>query len=85
MSIEFSTNMLYIGIAVLLTILTVYLLFYWEDWLKLTFRLPVINLLTLVVLLILGTIEQFYLTCHPEKRNKLFRTSIFQRFFNTRY
>ena len=40
-----------------------------------------INLVTLIILLILGIIEEFYLTCHPEERTTYIRTSIFQKCF----
>lgn len=68
--------------VVLVIMFSISLMFYWEGkmrwwWL----RLPVINLLIFIILLILGTIEEVYLTFHPNKRTKWIRTSIFQIFF----
>jgi hypothetical protein len=58
------------------------LMFFWEGkvgvwWL----RLPVINLVLLVFLLVAGIIEEIYLTFHPKERTKWIKTSVFQRFF----
>ena len=62
-------------------IFSIFLIFYWEDKVRWWLRLPVINLLLFIILLILGTIEEIYLTFHPNERTKWIKTSIFQRFF----
>lgn len=72
-------------IVLFISILTVFLLFYWEDRMKLLFRLPVVNLFTLLIVLVFGTLEQFYLTCNPSKRTKWIRTSIFQLYLEKNY
>ena len=78
----FNTNIVLYIIVGLLILLSLFLLFFWEKKkMKLWLRLPVINLVTLIILLILGITEQFYLTCHPEERTRYIRTSIFQKFF----
>ena len=64
-----------------LTLISIILMFWWEGKVKWWLRLPVINLLLLVFLLIAGTIEQVYLTFHPEKRTKYIKSSAFQLFF----
>lgn len=56
-------------------------MFYWEGKVKGWLRLPVINLLLFIILLIFGTIEEVYLIFHPNKRTKWIKTSIFQIFF----
>lgn len=56
-------------------------MFMWEGKMVWWLRLPGINLVVFVILLILGTIEEVYLTFHPDKRNKWIKTSIFQLFF----
>lgn len=84
MTTEFLTTLCISSIAALLMAWSFYLLFYWEGKIRLVLRLPVVNLITLLVLLILGTIEQFYLTCHPEERTKWIKSSIFQLFFNAK-
>lgn len=84
MSMEniFNTNIVLYIIVGLLILLSLFLLFFWEKKkMKLWLRLPIINLVTLIILLILGITEQFYLTCHPEERTRYIRTSIFQMFF----
>ena len=77
----FNTNIVLYIIVGLLILLSLFLLFFWENKIKLWLRLPVINLVTLIILLILGITEEFYLTCHPEERTRYIRTSIFQMFF----
>ena len=62
-------------------ILSIYLMFFWENKVIWWLRLPIINLLLFVVLLIGGTIEEIYLTFHPEERTRWIKTSIFDRFF----
>ena len=62
-------------------IFSIFLMFYWEGKVKGWLRLPVINLLLFIILLIFGTIEEVYLTFHPNERTKWIKTSIFQRFF----
>jgi len=69
-------------IAIIILLFSFKLFFFWEGRAKLWVRLPIINILTFIVLLLLGVIEEFYLTCHPEERTPYFRTSIFQLFFN---
>lgn len=64
-----------------LILLTICIMFMWEGKMVWWLRLPGINLVVFVVLLILGTIEEVYLTFHPDKRNKWIKTSIFQLFF----
>ena len=66
---------------VLAIIFSIFLMFYWEGKVRWWFRLPVINLLLFIILLILGTIEEIYVTFHPNERTKWIKTSIFQRFF----
>lgn len=64
-----------------LVILSIILMFAWEGKMNLYFRLPVINLVVFVLLLVFGSIEQIILTIHPEQRTKYIKTSIFQIFF----
>ena len=52
---------------------------------KLLFRLPVVNIFTLLIVLVFGTLEQLYLTCNPSKRTKWIRTSIFQLYLEKNY
>lgn len=66
---------------VLVILFSIFLMFYWEGKVRGWLRLPVINLLLFIILLIGGTIEEVYLTFHPNKRTKWIKTSIFQRFF----
>ncbi len=73
-------NLPYICVSLLL-LLSIFLMFYWEGKVRWWLRLPVVNLLLLIVLLIGGTIEEIYLTFHPSKRTKWIKTSIFQTFF----
>ncbi len=61
---------------------SIFLMFFWEGRVRTWLRLPVINLILFVFLLIAGFIEEIYLTFHPNKRTKWIRTSIFQLFFN---
>lgn len=68
-------------LIVLVIIFSISLMFYWEGKVKWWLRLPVINLLLFIILLIAGTIEEMYLTFHPNKRTKWIKTSIFQSFF----
>ena len=65
----------------LVVIFSISLMFQWEGKVRWWLRLPVINLLLFIILLILGTIEEVYLTFHPNKRTKWIKTSIFQSFF----
>lgn len=74
------SNILYI-IVVLIILFSIRLMFYWEGKVRGWLRLPVINLLLFIILLIFGTIEEIYLTFHPNKRTTWIKTSIFQRFF----
>lgn len=67
--------------VVFVFIFSISLMFYWEGKVKWWLRLPVINLLLFILLLIFGTIEEIYLTFHPDKRTKWIKTSVFQRFF----
>lgn len=60
---------------------SIFLMFYWEGKVRWWLRLPVINLLLFIILLIFGIIEEVYLTFHPNKRTTWIKTSIFQRFF----
>lgn len=67
----------------ILLVLSIFLMFYWENTIsKLWLRLPIINLFLLVFLLFMMAIEEIYLTCNPNKRTKYIRTSIKQRFFD---
>lgn len=68
-------------IAVLIIMFSISLMFYWEGKVRWWLRLPVINLLLFIILLIFGTIEEIYLTFHPNKRTKWIKSSIFQKFF----
>ena len=61
---------------------SIVLMFFWEGrvgvwWL----RLPVINLVLFVFLLVAGIIEEIYLTFHPKERTVWIKSSVFQRFF----
>ena len=67
--------------VVLVILFSISLMFYWEGKVRWWLRLPVINLLLFIILLIFGTIEEVYLTFHPNKRTRWIKTSIFQRFF----
>lgn len=67
--------------VVLVILFSISLMFYWEGKVRGWLRLPIINLLLFIILLISGTIEEVYLTFHPNKRTKWIKTSIFQRFF----
>lgn len=69
-------------IILLVLCFSIFLMFFWEGRVKTWLRLPVINLILFVFLLIAGFIEEIYLTFHPDKRTKWIRTSIFQLFFN---
>jgi len=62
-------------------IFSIYLMFFWENKVRWWLRLPIINLLLFVLLIIGGTIEEIYLTFHPKERTKYIKTSIFDRFF----
>lgn len=73
-------NLLSIMIALVITY-SILLMFYWESKVRWWLRLPVINILLFVILLVGGTIEEVYLTFHPNERTKYIKTSIFQRFF----
>lgn len=67
--------------VVLVIMFSISLMFHLEGKVRGWLRLPVINLLLFVILLIFGTIGEVYLTFHPSKRTKWIKTSIFQRFF----
>ena len=67
--------------VVLVIMFSISLMFYWEGKVRGWLRLPVINLLLFIVLLIGGTIEEIYLTFHPNKRTKYIKSSVFQMFF----
>ena len=62
-------------------IFSIYLMFFWENKVRWWLRLPIINLLLFVLLIIGGIVEEIYLTFHPDKRSKWIKTSIFDRFF----
>ena len=62
-------------------ILSIYLMFFWENKVMWWLRLPIINLLLFVLLIIGGIVEEIYLTFHPKERTKYIKTSIFDRFF----
>ena len=69
-------------ISVFLLLFSIWLMFFWENKIaKWWLRLPVLNLLTFVILLICGIIEEIYLTFHPKERTTYIKTSIFQLFF----
>ena len=77
---DVSIAMTILGIVAIIC-LSFTLMFFWENKVVWWARLPIINLLTLVCLLILGFVEECYLTFHPSERTKYIRTSIFQKFF----
>lgn len=62
--------------------LSIFLMFYWENRVRLWLRMPIINLFLLVVLLCMMMFEEIYLTCYPHERTKYIRTSIKQIFFD---
>ncbi len=68
-------------IVILVIIFSISLMFYWEGKVRGWLRLPLINLLLFVILLIGGTIEEIYLTFHPNERTKYIKSSVFQSFF----
>lgn len=69
-------------IAFIIPILfSIILMFAWEGRVRWWLRLPFINLILFVLLLIAGFIEEVYLTFHPHKRTKWIKSSIFQKFF----
>lgn len=70
-----------IGEVIIILVFSIFLMFYWEKRVRFWLRLPIINLVLLVVLLIGVVIQEFYLTAHPEKRTKWVRSSILQLFF----
>jgi hypothetical protein len=65
-----------------LTLVSVILMLAWEGRVVWWLRLPFINLILFVLLLIAGFIEEIYLTFHPHKRTKYIKSSIFQLFFS---
>lgn len=69
-------------LIIMLLLFSIALFFYWERKVRLWLRLPVINLVTFIMLLFLGIIEQVYLSCNPSERTTYIKTSIFQRFFS---
>ena len=69
------------AIIIMLLLFSIALFFYWERKVRLWLRLPIINLITFIVLFLLGIVEEVYLSCNPSKRTIYIRTSIFQRFF----
>ena len=70
-----------IGEVIIILVFSIFLMFYWEKRIRFWLRLPIINLVLLVVLLIGVVIQEFYLTAYPEKRTKWVRSSILQLFF----
>ena len=64
-----------------ISIFSIYLMFFWENKVRWWLRLPIINLLLFVLLIIGGIVEEIYLTFHPDERTKWIKTSIFDRFF----
>lgn len=70
-----------VTIITLIFLLSVVIMFMWEGKVRWWLRLPGINLILFVVLLIAGCVEEVYLTFHPEKRTKYIKSSIFQLFF----
>ena len=74
------SNILYI-MVVFVIIFSISLMFYWEGKVRWWLRLPLINLILFVFLIVAGGVEEFYLTFHPKQRTKYIKTSIFQIFF----
>ena len=68
-------------LTILIAIFSILLMFYWEGKVRTWLRLPGINLILLVFILVAGFFEQIYLTFHPEERTKYIKTSIYQIFF----
>lgn len=77
----FNSDMKYYVLGILLLILTISIMFWWENKFRWWLRLPGINLVFFVILLVLGFIEEIYLTFHPNKRTKYINTSIYQVLF----
>lgn len=65
-----------------LLIISICIMFWWENKFRWWLRLPGINLVFFVILLVLGFIEEIYLTFHPNKRTKYINTSIYQVLFS---
>jgi len=78
---KFIENNIIVLFFIVLSVFSIGLMFYWENKVRWWLRLPVINLLLFIALLIGGTVEEIYLTFHPNERTKYIKTSIFQRFF----
>ena len=78
---KFIENNIFILFGIVLSVFSIGLMFYWENKVRGWLRLPVINLLLFIVLLFSGTVEEIYLTFHPNERTKYIKSSIFQRFF----
>ena len=51
-----------IGEVIIILVFSIFLMFYWEKRVRFWLRLPIINLVLLVVLLIGVVIQEFYLT-----------------------
>jgi len=68
-------------IIIMLFLFSIALFFYWERKIRLWLRVPIINLITFIVLFLLGIVEEIYLSCNPSERTTYIKTSIFQRFF----
>ena len=69
-------------VVILLIILSISLMFAWEGKVRWWLRLPLVNLILFILLIIAGFIEEVYLTFHPHKRTKWIKSSIFQIFFS---
>lgn len=69
------------AIIIMLLLFSIALFFYWERKVRLWLTLPIINLITFIVLFLLGIVENVYLSCNPSERTTYIKTNIFQRFF----
>ena len=78
---EFISGNIFELSLILICIFSIHLMFFWENKVRWWLRLPIINLLLFVLLIIGGIVEEIYLTFHPNERTKYIKSSIFDRFF----
>lgn len=70
-------------IIAILFIISFILMFWFENKIAIWWlRLPFVNILTFIFIIIMIIIEEIYLTFHPKERSKWIKTSWKQHFFD---
>lgn len=71
-----------VGLILTAFIISIILMFWFENKpIRWWMRLPIVNIFSFIMIIILICIEETYLTFHPQERTRWIKSSLLQYFF----